>query len=164
MGKVEFGVSLCEAASENDHHKIRQCLGDFGRALVFWLLQGLAERNRTEPMVELSLWGCHIVWTVMVFEGVLKPRMIEAGVRAGMADYDYRCLVESARTRFRGVSSVYMFLYVSACFYLDIPHHAWPEAPHCTSQPPMDIWRRAFFCCAKGRSEGMAHPAPARCT
>ena len=61
MGKVEFGVSLCEAASENDHNKIRQCLGDFGRALVFWLLQGLAERNRTQPMVELSLWGCHIL-------------------------------------------------------------------------------------------------------
>lgn len=46
MGKVEFGVSLCEAASENDHHKIRQ--------------------------------------------------MIEAGVRAGMADYDYRTALHLA--------------------------------------------------------------------
>eukprot|EP00438_Fugacium_kawagutii_P013837 Skav219978 [mRNA] locus=scaffold137:16133:21331:- [translate_table: standard] len=44
MGKVEFGVALCEAASQNDHNKIRQ--------------------------------------------------MIEAGVRAGMADYDYRYPVE----------------------------------------------------------------------
>ncbi|CAE7532455.1 SKOR, partial [Symbiodinium pilosum] len=46
MGKVEFGVALCEAASQNDHAKIRQ--------------------------------------------------MIEAGVRAGMADYDYRTALHLA--------------------------------------------------------------------
>ena len=53
-------------------------------------------------MVELSLWFRRIVRTGMVFEWVLRPRMIEAGVRAGMADYDYRCLVESARVPERG--------------------------------------------------------------
>ncbi|CAE7262902.1 Cebpz [Symbiodinium natans] len=46
MGKVEFGVALCEAASQNDLGKIRQ--------------------------------------------------MIEAGVRAGMADYDYRTALHLA--------------------------------------------------------------------
>lgn len=69
----------------------------------------------------------------------LEPRMIEAGVRAGMADYDYRYLAENLHSQ-------------TVATALPSPAAAYPQALHCIWPPPMGIWRHVSSCCVKGRS------------